>query len=198
MHRSPPPGTPSRPRCHTYMTAADPFRAPTMGAIDKVNYSHLDMIDFIIAHPGCGLKDLAARYGYSIGWICNIQASDAWQSAMAARRAELVDPILLATVEERFKGVTMLSLQRLQEKLEQPAVSDQVVLRAVELGAKAMGIGGNAPPPAPAQDHLAVLASRLIELQAGVRAQVGREPVLIEQAPFSQQVLAAAPMEAPA
>ena len=122
---------------------ADLAAAPTMGVVAKVNYSHLDMIDYILAHPGASLKDLAARYGYSIGWICNVQASDAWKSAFAARRAELVDPVLAATIAERFEGVTALSLERLREKLEAPQVSDQVVLRAVELGARAMGVGGN-------------------------------------------------------
>ncbi len=148
-----------------------PFSAPTMGNVAKVNYSHLDMIDYILAHPGASLKDLAARYGYSIGWICNVQASDAWKSAYAARRAQMVDPVLAATIAERFEGVTALSLQRLQEKLEAPQVSDNVVLRAVELGAKALGVGGNAPPAAPPQDHLAALANRLIELQSKVRGR---------------------------
>jgi hypothetical protein len=102
-------------------------------------------------------------------------ASDAWQSAMAARRAELVDPVLAATIEERFRGVTLLSLERLHQKLAAPQVSDNVVLRAVELGAKAMGVGGNAPPPPPSQDHLAQLANRLIELQSRVRQGVTYE-----------------------
>ena len=147
-------------------------RAPTMGVVAKVSYTHLDMIDFIISNPGCGLKELAARYGYSIGWISNVQASDAWKAAMAARRAEMVDPILHATIQERFEGITALSLQRLQEKLEAPQVSDNVVLRAVELGARAMGVGGNAPPPPPSTDHLAQLANRLIELQSNIRKGV--------------------------
>ena len=144
-----------------------------MGNVAKVNYSHLDMIDYILAHPGASLKDLAARYGYSIGWICNVQASDAWKSAFAARRAEMVDPVLVATINERFEGITALSLERLREKLEAPAVSDNVVLRAVELGAKAMGVGGNAPSaPTHQEDHLARLAARLIELQSQVRQGV--------------------------
>jgi hypothetical protein len=144
--------------------------APTMGRLDKIKYSHTDMIDYIIANPGCSAKDLSARYGYSIGWISNVQASDAWKSAMAARRTELVDPVLTATITERFEGMTRLSLQRLQEKLEAPQVSDQVVLKAVEMGAKALGVGGNAPPPPPPPvDHLAQLAQRLVALQASVR-----------------------------
>lgn len=143
-------------------------RAPTMGVVAKVNYSHTDMIDFIIANPGTTQNALAARYGYSVGWVSNVMASDAWQSAMAARRSEICDPVLVATIEERFKGITLLSLERLRQKLEAPQVSDNVVLKAVELGAKAVGVGGNAPPP-PSGDHLAQLANRLIELQSKVR-----------------------------
>jgi len=144
-------------------------RAPTMGAVAKVNYSHTDMIDYIIANPGITQNHLAARYGYSVGWVSNVMASDAWQSAMAARRSEICDPVLVATIEERFKGITLLSLERLKQKLEAPQVSDNVVLKAVELGAKAVGVGGNAPPP-PQGDHLAQLANRLIELQSKVRS----------------------------
>lgn len=143
--------------------------APTMGNVAKVGYSHKDMIDYIIANPGITQNHLASRYGYSVGWVSNVMASDAWQSAMAARRAEICDPVLVATVEERFRGITLLSLERLKQKLEAPAVSDNVVLKAVELGAKAMGVGGNAPAAPPSQDHLAQLANRLIELQSRVR-----------------------------
>ena len=162
-----------------------PSAAPTMGSLAKVGYSHRDMIDYIISAPGCGLKELAMRYGYSIGWISNIQASDAWKSAMAARRAEMVDPVLHATITERFEGITALSLQRLQEKLEAPQVSDQVVLRAVELGARAMGIGGNAAATVvvPQGDHLAMLANRLIELQSRIRTGVSyAQPIEVEDA----------------
>ena len=148
------------------------LRAPTMGNLDKVGYSHKDMIDFIIANPGITQNHLASRYGYSVGWVSNVMASDAWQSAMAARRSEICDPVLVASVEERFRGVTLLSLKRLTEKLEAPQVSDNIVLKAVELGARAMGVGGNAPSVAPPGDHLAQLANRLIELQSRVRTQV--------------------------
>ena len=152
---------------------AAPSHAPTMGNLDKVSYSHKDMIDYIIANPRVTQGQLAARYGYTQGWISNVMASDAWKSAMAARRTELVDPILTATITERFEGITRLSLERLQQKLEAPQVSDQIVLKAVELGAKALGVGGNAPPPPPpAADHLAQLATRLIALQSQVRQGV--------------------------
>lgn len=157
--------------------------APTMGNVDKMNYSHVDMIDFLIANPRATQNQLAARYGYSVGWVSNVMASDAWKALMASRRAELVDPVLTATLTERFEGMTRLSLDRLQQKLEAPQVSDQIVLKAVELGAKAMGIGGNAPPPPPPPgDHLAALAQRLIALQSQVRQGVLPHVEVIENA----------------
>ena len=152
--------------------AAEPTHAPTMGALDKVRYSHTDMIDYIIARGRVTNKELAIRYGYSEAWVSNVMASDAWQSAMAARREEIVDPALIASVEERYKGLALHSLERLMERLDKPNVSDQVILRAAELGAKSVGVGGNAPPPPPSGDHLAQLANRLLDLQAGIRARV--------------------------
>lgn len=123
-----------------------PRHAPTMGNLAKIRYTHVDIIDFIIANPGISQNQIAARYGYTPAWVSNIMASDAWQAAMAARREEIVDPELRATMDERFRGMTILSLRRLQERLEAPQVSDQVILRAVELGAKACGVGGNRAP----------------------------------------------------
>ena len=145
-------------------------RAPTMGNIDKLRYSHTDMIDCIIANPGISQNTLAARYGYTPAWISNVMASDAWQCAMAARREELVDPVLKASLDERYRGLAMHSLEKLMERLDKPNVSDNVILRAAELGAKSVGVGGNAVPQPPAQDHLAALALRLIDLQAKVRS----------------------------
>lgn len=141
--------------------------------VPRVRYSHTDMIDFIIANPGISQGALAARYGYSQSWVSTVMSSDAWQSAMAARREELVDPALLATIEERFKALTHRSLDRLMQKLDAPQVSDQVVLQSVALGAKAMGLGGNAPPVQQGLpvDHLDRLAQRLLALQASVQAQ---------------------------
>ena len=142
--------------------------------IAKVRYSHTDMIDFIIANPWVSQNELASRYGYSPSWVSVVLSSDAFQSAMAARRDEVVDPRLKATLEERFRALTIQSLNRLMEKLDAPVVNDQVALRAAELGAKALGLGGHAPTPpqTPAVDHLARLADRLIDLQSNVRRSV--------------------------
>lgn len=154
------------------LAAAPPRHAPTMGNLAKIRYTHADMIDFIVANPATSQNELALRYGYSPSWISNVMASDAFQSALAARREELVDPALRATLEERYRGLAIHSLQRLMERLDKPNVSDNVILRAAELGAKSVGVGGHAPPPPPPGDQLAKLADRLLELQGGIRQRV--------------------------
>ena len=39
-------------------------RAPTMGTVAKIRYSHTDMIDFIIANPAITLETQPTEYPY--------------------------------------------------------------------------------------------------------------------------------------
>lgn len=145
-----------------------PSTAPTMGRLKRISYTHDALIDLILAHPELDQNELAAHFGYTPGWISNILASDAFQLKMAQRREEVIDPDLKATLEERFRALVIRSLNVLQAKLNAPVVSDNVALRAAELGAKALGLGGHASPPpqAPAADRLLRLAERLVALKS--------------------------------
>lgn len=164
--------------------AAVPSVAPTMGRLKRCSYTHEAMIELIIEHPEYNQNELAAAFGYTPSWISNILASDAFQVKMAQRREEVIDPVLKASIEERFKALAIQSLEVLQRKLAQPTVSDTVALRAAELGARALGIGAHAPPPAaPQTDRLEKLAERLLALQSNIRERtVNAEDVqIIEQ-----------------
>lgn len=163
-------------------------QSPTMGALARVRYTHVDMIDFLLANPGISQNALAARYGYSPAWVSNIMASDAWQSQLAKRREEMVDPALALTIKERMNGLTLRSIEVVMAKLDQPGVSDNVALRALELGAKASGLGGNAPPAAPVTgvDRLAQIANRLIDLQSNIRKGVTLDGQAAEVLPAAE------------
>lgn len=141
------------------------------GVVPKMRYTHEGMADLILENPWISQNQLAAHFGYSPAWVSTIITSDAFQAILASRRAELVDPELRLTLQERFQAMTTQSLRVLQEKLAKPAdqVSDQLALRAAELGAKALGLGGNAaPPPAPnPAEYLPALAERLMRLRSG-------------------------------
>ena len=161
----------------------DPL-APTMGRLKRISYTHAAMIDLILKCPEMSQGQIAAHFGYTESWISNIIASDAFQAQMAARREEVIDPELAATIKERFQALVVQSLKVLQAKLNQPAVSDQVAIRAAELGAKALGIGGHAPaaPRESSQDRLARLAERLPALLSQQREKVVQGEVLENQA----------------
>lgn len=145
-----------------------------MAQIQTLSYTHDAMIDLIIAEPAISQAQLAAHFGYTPAWICQVVNSDAFQAMLAKRRAEVINPELSASVEERFRAVTSRGLQVLQEKLSLPAsaVPDNLALKAVELGAKALAVGGNAPPEPPGR--LERLASRLLALQAGPQLNLER------------------------
>jgi hypothetical protein len=157
-------------------------RLPARTQIQKVRYSHDAMIDLIIENPWVHQNELAAHFGYSPAWISTVMATDMFKARLAQRRDEVIDPALKASLEERFRAVVTKSLQVLQEKLEAPVVPDNLVLRAVELGAKALGLGGNAQaaPMAYPVDHLNNLAGRLLALQARTRGEVQDVPFVEE------------------
>lgn len=113
------------------------------GAIKKISYTHDSMIDFIIANPWVNQGDIAKHYGYTQGWVSQVFASDAFQHRLAERKEELVDPVLRASIEEKFKALVNRSFAVLMGKLEKPdgQVSDETALRAMEIASKALGYG---------------------------------------------------------
>ncbi|WP_322496966.1 hypothetical protein [Chloroflexus sp.] len=147
----------------------------------KLRYTHQAMCDVIVQNPGISQNQLAALFGYTPAWVSTVINSDAFQALLAQRREELVDPEIRLTIEERYRALAAESLRVLQAKMARPAdqVSDNLALKAAELSAKALGLGGNASPPAapnPAE-YLPELAERLMRLR-GVRS--AEDAVVIE------------------
>lgn len=135
----------------------------------KMRYSHDAMVDLLIANPGITQRALAGQFGYTEAWVSTIMASDAFKVRLATRREQLVDPSILASIEERFSALAEKSLAVLQEKLAAPQVSDDLALKACALGAKALGIGGNASAKTVvinSNERLDTLAKRLTGLLA--------------------------------
>lgn len=112
-------------------------------AIDKIRYSHDAMVDMIVANPWISQGELAKAFGYTEGWVSQVLASDAFQGRLAERKNELVDPVLRATIEERFKALVLRSYEVLMRKLEKPIdqISDELALKTMEIAAKAAGYG---------------------------------------------------------
>jgi hypothetical protein len=137
--------------------------------VAKVRYTHEAMIDLLIMNPGISQNAIAAHFGYQPSWVCTILASDAFQVQLARRRHELIDPTIAATIEERFKALAETSVQKLIEHINRPMVDvdPEILIKAATLGAKALGIGGNAAPKTvilSSDERLQALSGRLTGL----------------------------------
>lgn len=116
------------------------------GRIASTRYTHEAMIDVILANPGIKQNELAKTFDRSVPWISRIIGSDAFQAALAKRREDLTDPFLVATIEERMKGIAFQSLDIIAEKLEASKNSD-LALKALDISSKALGFGARATGP---------------------------------------------------
>ena len=143
-------------------------------AIAKVSYTHDAMIDVLIANPAISQNDLAAHFGYTPAWVSQIIAADTFQARLAERRDEIIDPTLKATIKETFDAVIVRSIALLKEKLDKPDPPDNLVLRSLEIAARARGYGINGSTVAVQVnmgDHLEKLGENLTRLLERKKAE---------------------------
>ncbi len=113
-------------------------------SLQKLRYTHDAMIDQIIHNPAISQNELAGLFGYSAPSISRIVGSDAFQARLHERKKELVDPGILASIEERFQVLAQVSLEVIQKKLEEGRSVD-LALKAIDVSAKALGYGARQP-----------------------------------------------------
>jgi len=111
--------------------------------LQKVRYSHEAMIDVLIAEPTITQAELAKRFGRSQSWISIVMGSDAFQGALAKRRDDVMNPEIIASLEDRYRGLADQSLRVLAEKLEASRNPD-LALKTLEISGKALGFGARA------------------------------------------------------
>lgn len=107
-----------------------------------LSYSPELMVDLILNNPSWDMKQLGQVFGQTAGWISKVLSTKAFQDALEPRRAEVLNPEFAMTLTERFQALTIRSLTVMQEKLESgKALPDLTILKAAELGVKALGMG---------------------------------------------------------
>jgi len=127
-------------------------------------YTPDTMVQLILANPSWGKAQLAKYFGKPEGWFSSVLASERFQQALDPYRANLPDPSLTATMEERVKAMAIRSMDVLLNKMDSKEASDLLVLKAAELGIKGLGMGQierTKPPEAPT-GTVETLAERLI------------------------------------
>lgn len=135
---------------------------------------HRAMVDTILARPDITMAELGDHYGISQSWTNMIVNSVAFKRQLEKRRDEVINPIIIASTEERLQAVVNRSLDVIHEKLNKSAdqVSDTLALRALELSSKAMGMGQvKAATVVIESNHLDNLAKRLVALRPRTTSQ---------------------------
>jgi hypothetical protein len=119
-----------------------PNYSPGGVEIKRITFRLDAMIDLMIANPRITNAQLAAEFGYTPSWVSTVTNSDAFRARFAERKDEVVDPSLIATIDERLRAVADSSLKRVLEKLESPINStDEFLLKSADLAVKALGYG---------------------------------------------------------
>lgn len=107
--------------------------------LKRLTYTHEAMVDLIIAEPTVKPGELAELFGYSAGWISRILVSDSFQSRLAERKSQLVDPLVAQSLNERLRGVTMQAVEIVSERLNSADASASYALDALGLAVGGMG-----------------------------------------------------------
>lgn len=110
-------------------------------SLPALRYSPAAMVNLMVENPDFTHTQLAQAFGRTPSWLSGVLASDAFQQALDPHRHLIADPYLTATMEERFRALAMRSASVLMQKLDSKEVSDLTVLKAAEIGVKALGMG---------------------------------------------------------
>lgn len=147
-------------------------------ALVPLSYTNSILIGYLLEHPDATPATVAAAFGRHKRWFLTVMAGNAFQQELDPVRHLITDPTITATMEERFRALTLHSLDVLSSKLDGKEVSDLLVLKAAEIGVKALGMGNVAPVAAILTPEATVdtLADRLVaalnKQRSNVRAAV--------------------------
>ncbi len=113
--------------------------------IQKLGYSHEAMIDAIIADPSVPQYRLAEIFDRTPNWISIVINSDAFQARLGERRRELIDPVLLASIDDRLNVIAKASLDHIMTRLTRPEAgtlaSEDFLMRSADMALKALNYG---------------------------------------------------------
>lgn len=143
------------------------------------------MIDQMVSDPGTTQEQLAEQFGLSKGWVWQIVNSQVFKDRLRERANGLIDPMLLRSINEKVEALVGRSLEIMMLKLDDDPknIPDQLVIRALELSTKAMGLGqveGHSSPLVNVSLHLEQLGDNLTSL-------LRRRKQVIEQELISEE-----------
>ena len=143
--------------------------ASAANAIARVKYTHDALIDQIIANPAASQGELARTFGYTQAWLSRIMNSDAFQARLAVRKADVVDPTLVLSIEEKLRALASKSLDVVMDKLALTQNPD-TALKALEISSKALGYGARQQNLTVQQNFVVALPPKAVSAEAWIDA----------------------------
>ena len=141
-------------------------------AVARVSYTHDALIDLMIAQPMVSKGELAKHFGYTGAWISRVTNSEVFQARLAQRKADIIDPSLILSIEERLKAVTSQSLDIVMEKLEAAPSLDNA-MKVLEMSTKALGYGARKENVAIQQNFVVAMPQKVTNAQDWAAAARG-------------------------
>ena len=151
-------------------------------ALVKLNFRHEDIINTLIQYPHATARDLSQMFGYSEAWISTMVNSDAFLARMAARRKELIDPMITATLEERYRGLANQALDVVSEKLSAER-DGGFALEALNIAGKALGFGQQKAAPTVNQQFVIQVPAKSTSVDEWQKAYQGEFHSVSESEP---------------
>lgn len=110
-------------------------------SLQKVGYTHDAVIDEILLNPSVSQGELARMFGYGETWISICVNSDAFKERLAERKAEVVDPIIRASIQDRLDAVAKKALDKIMDVLDDPDPLGLKIKHADLIAMAKLGIG---------------------------------------------------------
>lgn len=112
----------------------------------KLRPWHEAIIDMWLVEPQLTQNEICARLGKTPAWVSIIVNGDAFKHAMAERKAEILDPQVRASVEDRLKSVVSLAADKLADRIALGTVGNKELIAAIGVGTKGLGMGASVAP----------------------------------------------------
>ncbi len=111
---------------------------------------HEAVIDMWLLDPTLKQGEIARALGKTESWLSILVNSDAFRAKYAARKAELVDPVIAAGAEDRLKAVVSVAAEELVRRLTLApgGMSVKDLNSSISTASRALGMG--AAPSGPA------------------------------------------------
>lgn len=126
-----------------------------MPEIKTARWYHDRIIDMILESPvPLSQNEIARQVGYSATWVSIMVNSDAFKHRLEERKAELIDPVLAASLNERLDGIAMRALDKIAERLDSPGPAVKT-MELVAIAKLAVGDKNTRPavPPSTTQNN---------------------------------------------